>query len=115
MKATVLGALAGAGLVLMAMGAFGDRREAFAQWPAAPEQTGAAGRLIALSAPVGETGQLVTVIDPGTRTMCVYHIEKTTGKIAMKGVRNIHWDLQLTYYNNDNPLPREIQALLEPR
>jgi hypothetical protein len=47
--------------------------------------------------------------------MCVYHIEKASGKIAMKGVRNINWDLQLTYYNNDNPLPREIQALLEQR
>jgi hypothetical protein len=47
--------------------------------------------------------------------MSVYHIGLTTGKIALRSVRNIHWDLQMTEFNGEAPLPREIQALIEPR
>jgi len=47
--------------------------------------------------------------------MSVYHIELATGKIALRSVRNIHWDLQMTEFNSADPLPREIRSLLEPR
>jgi hypothetical protein len=63
----------------------------------------------------GDRVQQMTVIDPKQRVMGVYHIELNTGKIALRSVRNIHWDLKMTDFNGDSPLPREIQALLEPR
>ena len=38
-----------------------------------------------------------------------------TGKIALRSVRNIQWDLQMTYLDNDGLLPQAIQSLLEQR
>ena len=58
------------------------------------------------------TGQQLTVIDPRTRSMAVYHVEKNTGKVTLKSVRQIHWDLQLDEFNGVSPTPREIQTLL---
>jgi len=45
--------------------------------------------------------------------MSVYQIDAQTGRIALRSVLKIHWDLQMTEYNGESPLPREIQALLE--
>ncbi len=116
MKSTMLGALAGTGLLLMAMGVLDRGTEAQAQWPpSSASRAGSSGELIALSSPAGDACDLVTVIDPKARTMCVYQIEKATGKIALRGVRNISWDLQMTYYNNEKPLPQDVQAMLAPR
>jgi hypothetical protein len=78
-------------------------------------QASVAKEMIALSVTVGDKYQQVTVIDPKLRVMSVYHVDLTTGKIALRSVRNIHWDLQMTEFNGESPLPREIQALIEPR
>ena len=56
--------------------------------------------------------QQVTVIDPQTRAMAVYHVERTTGRVTLKSVRQLHWDLQLEEFNGISPLPREIQSIL---
>ena len=68
-----------------------------------------------MAAPAGEKSQLITVLDPRQHVMCVYHVDLATGKIALRSVRNIHWDLQMMYLNNESPLPLEIRSLLEPR
>ena len=115
MKFAMLGALAGAGLVIAALGTLDHRNDVFAQRLTSYDQADSANQLIALSAPAGEQGQLLTVIDPRLRVMSVYHVDLVSGKIALRGVRNIHWDLQMTHFNNDNPLPDEIRSLLEPR
>jgi hypothetical protein len=47
--------------------------------------------------------------------MGVYRIDAVTGKIGLKSVRNLYWDLQMTYHNNEPPLPQEIEKLLEQR
>jgi len=47
--------------------------------------------------------------------MGVYRVDSVSGKITLCSVRNIHWDLQMIYLNNENPLPQEIRALLEQR
>jgi hypothetical protein len=82
-------------------------------------QRGEPGRpgsgLIALTVAAGEHRQQVTVIDPDLRVVGVYHIDLATGEIVLKSVRNIHWDLQLGVFNGTNPLPREVQALLEQK
>jgi len=67
--------------------------------------------------PLGDKGQLLTVIDPRQQVMGVYHIELASGKITLRSARNLRWDLspQMTYLNNDPPLPQEIRALSEQK
>lgn len=115
MKATLLGALAGAGLILAAVSVLSQRNEVLAQRVTPGDQAGFGHDLIAMAAPAGEKSQLITVIDPRQHVMCVYHVDLATGKIALRSVRNIHWDLQMMYLNNESPLPLEIRSLLEPR
>jgi len=115
MKRAVLGVLAVAGLVIMAVGAVGHRGEVFAQRTAPDRGTATGGELIALPGPVSAQGQFLVVVDSRQRSMSVYHIDKTTGKIALRSVRNIHWDMQMSYFDNEGLLPQEIRSLLEQR
>jgi hypothetical protein len=55
--------------------------------------------------------QAVTVIDPNQRVMAVYHVDKSTGEIALKSVRNLTWDLQLMEFNSGKPLPQDIREM----
>jgi hypothetical protein len=84
----------------------------FAQRSASP--TTSTGPLVTLSTSTPEQEQ-VTLIDPETRTMAVYHIDKTSGKIVLKSVRNIHYDLKMIEFNGAEPLPGEIRSLLGER
>ncbi len=56
---------------------------------------------------------MLTIVDPRQRALSVYHIDLNTGKIALKSVRNIQWDLQVTSFNNEIPLPQEIRSGLD--
>ncbi len=114
MRAVVLGALVIAGLVITAAGVTANPREGIPRQPAPIAARGADSQLIALSATVEDKYQQVTVIDPAARSMSVYHIDLADGKVRLRSVRNIHWDLQMMHLNGVAPLPREIQALLEP-
>ncbi|MHB8969044.1 MAG: hypothetical protein ACYC3X_03085 [Pirellulaceae bacterium] len=73
----------------------------------------AAGDLMAFSSEAGSGPAQVTLIDVKTRVMCVYHVDRATGQIELKSVRNFHWDLLMEEFNGVHPLPREIRALLE--
>jgi len=115
MKALVLGALAIAALAIGAVSALDHRGEALAQRLAPRGGVAVGSQLIVVPSPVDEKAQWLTVIDPKLRVMSVYQIDLTTGKIALRSVRNIHWDLQMMHLNNENPLPQEIRALLEQR
>ena len=116
MKRIVLGTLLGVGLVMVAVALADQRGEVLAQraTPAVPAPV-AGSELIVVPTPLGDRGQMLTVVDPKQRVLSVYHIDLMTGKIALKSVRNIHWDLQMTYLNNENPLPQEIRSLSEQR
>jgi len=84
----------------------------FAQRTPSLPATGAAG-LVALATEAGEGRQQITVIDPVTRVLGVYHIELATGKVTLQSVRNLHWDLQMIEHNGTSPLPQEVRAMLE--
>jgi hypothetical protein len=114
MKRAILGALLGAGLMLLAAGLLGQRNEVFAQ-RAAPYQLSTGSDMIVVPMPAGDKAQVLTVIDPHLQSMGVYHVDLTSGKIALMSVRNIHWDLQMMEFNGVNPLPREIRLQLEQR
>ena len=127
MKRAILGLLVGAGVVALAIGILDRRQEAAAQHPftqtayspAAPQPAapayGSGGELIAVPSPMGDKGQLLTVIDPRQQTMGVYWIEAGTGKITLRSVRNFRYDMMMMDFNGDNPLPREIRSQLEQR
>ena len=92
----------------------GGSDEAFADKTLPPNITQSDG-VIAFSEKVENKYQQVTVIDPKKRALCVYHISLVDGQIALKSVRNFHWDTQILQWNSASPLPKEIQALLEQR
>ena len=75
----------------------------------------AGGGLITLACNAGEHREQLTVIDPETRTLAVYHIDTGSGEVVLKSVRNIHYDLRMMEFNGTNPLPGEIRAILEQR
>ncbi len=53
--------------------------------------------------------QQVIVIDSGNRSMAVYHVEPAQGKVALKSVRNLTWDLSMEQFNGQTPLPSELR------
>jgi hypothetical protein len=111
MRMTGLGALVGAGLMLLAMSAIGQRNEAAAQHAGSNEP---GSELITLTSTV-ENRQQLTIIDPRSRVMSVYHIDPASGVVSLKSVRNFQWDLLMSEFNGVSPLPREIRAMLDNR
>jgi len=57
--------------------------------------------------------QVVTVIDPRQKVIGVYHVDRTTGEITLKSVRNFTWDLQMVEFNSGEPLPQDIRNGLQ--
>jgi hypothetical protein len=113
MKRAVLGVLAFAGLGIVAFGLLDHCGQVFAGRVASPYEAASGSQLIALPGPVGERGQLTIVIDPKLRSMAVYSIDQADGEIALRSVRRMDWDLQMTYFNCKDPLPQDIRALLD--
>lgn len=59
-----------------------------------------------------EEGQQITVIDAKTKAICVYLIQRGSGKIRLLSVRNARWDFQIDEFNSESPTPKEIQKLI---
>jgi hypothetical protein len=117
MKRAVLGILVGVWLVVSDVAAAEQGGEIFSQRPVAQTHAAAVGsELIVVPTPLGDNkGLMLTVVDPKQQVMSVYHIDLPTGKIALRSVRKIQWDLQITDFNTENPLPQEIRSRLEQR
>lgn len=113
MKAVVVGALAGAGLMLVCLS--GDPTGALANSPQG-RQTAAehTPELVTLTTTLGDAQQQLTLIDTRQRVLAVYHID-AAGEVALRCVRNFHWDLQMNEFNGVSPLPGEIRSLIEQR
>lgn len=78
-------------------------------------QAGVSGDMIALSTPTEQGRQLLTIVDSKQRTVAIYHVDEATGEITLRSVRQIEWDLKLSEFNSDSPLPGDIRRLLEQR
>ena len=115
MRAAACGVIVGLALLAWAVG-FPEQpfSEAQAQRPAGPERAGSAADLIALSYDAGGTQQ-IAIVDPRTRSLAVYHVDRVTGGLSLKSVRNVTFDLQIEDFNSNSPTPREIRALTEQR
>jgi hypothetical protein len=88
--------------------------EAQAQRPVTGAERGQPGELLALSMDV-EGRQQVTVVDPRRQVMAVYHIDRNTGGINLRSVRNVQWDLVMEDFNSGSPTPREIRSIADQR
>jgi len=53
--------------------------------------------------------QAITVVDPESKRICIYHADLATGTVKLCSVRRIHGDLQFTEFNPTTPTPREIE------
>jgi hypothetical protein len=115
MKRTMLGAVAGAGLVLAASLGWNWATQVSAQRPAPQPASSETSGWVVVPTTLGDKGQLITVIDPRQQAMAVYYLDFTSGKITLRSARTLRWDLQMTYLNNEPPLPQEIRGLLEQR
>ena len=103
-------------VVAIAVSGIGHYHSLYAQLPTVhTEGNSGSGGLIALSSDVSDGRQQITVIDPASRVMSVYHVEHSDGSITLKSVRNIRSDLLMDEYNTNSPLPREIRAILKQR
>lgn len=71
--------------------------------------------LIVFTLSVDDQRSQVMMVDPATRVMSVYHIDRSTGENELKSVRNCQWDLQMEYFNNRGLLPNQIRSQAEPR
>jgi hypothetical protein len=68
---------------------------------------------VLFSTTVDQQRQLLTVFDPETLTLCVYHVDSGSGEISLKSVRNLTWDMQMVELNGTSPLPQEIRSMLQ--
>lgn len=55
----------------------------------------------------------LTIVDPQTRVLAVYHIARETGEIELKSVRNINGDLMLVDHNTGSPSPADIRKMID--
>lgn len=101
-------------VVGLALGAGGL---AIAQRPgraSAPATDQAPGSGLWISAvPLEDGRQLLMVVDPAVRTAAVYHVEATTGVIALKSTRNLTWDLLVGEFNTGEPRPAAVRRMVE--
>jgi hypothetical protein len=116
MRSAAIGLVLGAVLILAMWGA-NVLPQASAQRPGGfpvnvPGSVPPSSELIALSFDAGGGRQHITLIDPRTHMVSVYAIDPATGEIALRSVRNVHWDLQMDEFNGTTPSPREIRSLL---
>ena len=111
MARSLLGVLIGSVLVIaVAAGQGVPQPTVGGPGPFAPYPN-AGGALIAHVA-AGESGpQLVTVIDTQRRVMAVYQVDRSSGEITLKSVRNLTWDLEMMAYNSGEPLPQNIRDM----
>jgi hypothetical protein len=114
MKRAILGTLVGVGLVMVAAAMAEQRGELLPQ-RAAVAAPAAGTELIVVPTALGDKAQMLTVVDPRQHVLTVYHIELATGKIALKSVRNIHWDMQIDHLNTEEPLPQQIRSMWEQK
>lgn len=112
MRNAVTGLLVG--VVLTALVAGGSSRSNPAQAQGTNRGPSADGELRIVSWEANNS-QHLAVIDARSRVLGIYEVNRSSGAITLRSVRNIHWDLQMEEFNSTNPSPREIRAILERR
>ncbi|MCO6047257.1 hypothetical protein NG895_25435 [Aeoliella sp. ICT_H6.2] len=69
------------------------------------------GCLQVVSEPGGPIAAVV--YDPQQQVLGVYHVDRATGAIELKSIRQISQDLKLLHYQGKEPLPEDIRNALQ--
>lgn len=109
MRHSVVGALLGASLVIGALAGRSSSEPPYGPPIDVPARASGCELFTQVTATDG-LPLTVTVIDPRQRVMAVYHVDRASGEITPKSVRNLTWDLQMTDYNTGKPLPQDIRS-----
>jgi hypothetical protein len=112
MRALVGGVILGLGLLVIGAAGLSEAQTAR---PVSQERIAVSPDLLALGFDAGDGRQQITVIDPRQRVMAVYQVDRATGALALRSVRNLQWDLLIEDFNSDKPTPREVRALTQQR
>lgn len=64
---------------------------------------------------VSEPGQPIAAVvyDPQQQVLGVYHVDRASGEIELKSIRQIQWDLQMLHYQGKGILPEDIKSGLD--
>ena len=100
-------------VTVLAVAAVGWSADAQSPLPGAGYGGAGGGELITYFLPDEGKPTTLTVIDSQQRRVAVYHVNRETGEIQLKSVRNITWDLGMEYFNSGSPLPEEIRKGME--
>jgi hypothetical protein len=112
MRHSLVGALLGASLVIAVTAGRSSSEPAYGPPIDAPG-TARGSELFTQVTATDAQALTVTVIDPRQRVMAIYHVDRASGEITPKSVRNITWDLQMIEFNSGKPLPQEIRSGLK--
>ena len=104
MRLSFVGALLGASLVIGAMAGRSSSEPAYGPPIDLPARTRQQRIVHPRHGDRWRQPLTVTVIDPRQRVMAVYHVDRVSGEITPKSVRNITWDLQMIEFNSGKPL-----------
>jgi len=65
---------------------------------------------------VSNPGEPITAVvyDPQQQVLGVYHVDRASGEIELKSIRQIEWDLQMLHYQGKAPLPEDVRSGLKP-
>jgi hypothetical protein len=113
MRHSLMGAVLIAGLVIAATAVRSSFSQPASGAPADFQHRPQSGELITHVTAAEGGPQVVTVIDPRERVMAVYHVDRASGQITPKSVRNFTWDLQMLEFNSGEPLPQDIRSGLQ--
>jgi hypothetical protein len=109
MRLSFVGALLAVSLVIGVMTGRSSSEPAYTQMDV-PARAGGGELFTQVTAPDGAGPLTATVIDPRQRVFAVYHVDRNTGEITLKSVRNITWDLQMIEFNTGKPIPQDIRS-----
>ena len=73
----------------------------------------AAAAMTVLRLDADDAGDHVIVVDPATKVMSTYYVSRESGKMTLRSVRNLTWDLQLEDFNPTTPSPKDIRAVIQ--
>lgn len=79
--------------------------------PAPPIRGGDGLALQVVSSILPNGGQQIVVLDTVQKSMSVYYISPQDGKVQLRSVRNIAWDLSMEEFNGTAPLPSELKQI----
>ncbi len=118
MRSMAMGVFLGAVFVVVASGWLQpvlSPNQVHAQIPTSVGSAPRAGSELIAFSEAGEGGRQIILIDPRTRIMGVYHVDGLEGKIQLRSVRNLFWDLHIEDFNGAKPSPGEVRAMVETR